>query len=113
MTIENIFLFLIDTPEVAVGTAQMIQIISSQGSHHKVHINLEYHSVWPLVRSGTSPTPSPHARKSPPPPRIKGGGHNRLQVTGWGIPIRTTGGKAKHSVYILCGSHPQLGATHS
>jgi hypothetical protein len=32
MTIENIFLLLIDTPEVAVGTAQMIQIIS------RVHI---------------------------------------------------------------------------
>ncbi len=42
------------------------------GSHHKIHIYLEYNSVCPLVRSGTSPPPSPQARKSPPPQNQRG-----------------------------------------
>jgi hypothetical protein len=54
---------------------------------HKVHIciYLEYHSVCPLVRIGTTPPPLPQARVSPPPlPEPQGGGHTRLRVRKWG-----------------------------
>jgi hypothetical protein len=49
-----------------------------QGIAHKVHIYLEYHSVYPLVLIG-------HPR---------GVEHTRLQVRERGVPIRTTGKKS-------------------
>ncbi len=48
-----------------------------------IHIYLENHSVCPLVRIGT---PHPLSCK---------------HLTGWGVPIRTTGEKAQHSVYSV------------
>jgi hypothetical protein len=48
---------------------------------HKVLIYKEYHSVRPLVGIRT-PLPS----AAPPPVTKGGGGHNRLQVRGWGSP---------------------------
>jgi hypothetical protein len=45
---------------------------------HKVHIYLEYHSVWPLVRIGT-PTPSPASKWASPGTKW---GHTRAY--GWG-----------------------------
>ncbi len=38
-----------------------------------------------------------------PPPEPKGG-HTRMRVRGWGVPIRMTGEKAKHPVYSV--HHP-------
>jgi hypothetical protein len=66
---------------------------------HKVCIYKEYHSVCPLVGIGTLPTPLSPA--SAPPPRTGGGG---TIACGWGVggvPIPTTGEKAKHSAYSV------------
>jgi hypothetical protein len=81
--------------------------VDSHWAYHKVHIYLEYHSVCPLVRIGTRPpTPLPQASVyhllvhhwCVPHPGTKGG-DNRLR--GGGVPIRTTGEKALHSVYSV------------
>jgi hypothetical protein len=50
------------------------QLMKHDISAHKVHIYLEYHSVCPLVRIGTPPTPSPLASVSLP-SEPKGGTH--------------------------------------
>jgi hypothetical protein len=52
-----------------------------EGSFHKVHIYLEYHSICHLVRIGTPPASSP-ARECVP-PGTKGGGDTRMRVRGW------------------------------
>jgi len=62
-----------------------------EGTDHKVHIYLEYHSVCPLVRIGTLP---PNLTQECVPPRNLRGGYICLRVRGWGVPIRTTGDKA-------------------
>ncbi len=74
-----------------------------KGFYHKVHA--ENHSVCPLVGIGTAPPPHPPASVYPT-PEPKGGGVTL--ACGWGgggVSIRTTGKKAKHSVYsyVLCG----------
>jgi hypothetical protein len=52
--------------------------------HHKVHIFTEYHSVCPLVRIGTLPSPlSPASVPLPPEPK---GRHTHLRVRSWGSP---------------------------
>ncbi len=51
------------------------------GLGHKVHIYLEYHGVFPLVRIGI-PNPSPVSECAPPPPEPAGWG-------GGGVLIRT------------------------
>ncbi len=55
-------------------------------------------------RNWDSPTPS-LASDCAPSPGTKGGGHTRLQVRGWGVPIPTTGEKAQHSAYSVLETH--------
>jgi hypothetical protein len=38
-------------------TVGLLHILDPYTPHHKVHINLEYHSVCPLVGIGTPPPP--------------------------------------------------------
>ncbi len=58
-----------------------------------------YHSVCPLVGIGTT---HPLSRKRVCPPEPKGGwGLPRLRVRGRRVPLRTTGEKARHSVYSV------------
>ncbi len=64
-----------------------------------------YQSVCPFVRIG-SPPPLSHKRVCVPPPLgTKWGGqapgNTRLRVRGRGVPIRTSGEKALHSVYSV------------
>jgi hypothetical protein len=61
------------------------------GIYHKVLIFTEYHSVCPLARIGTPPTPLPLASVPPPPPNQRVGGGTL--ACGWwvgGIPMPTT-----------------------
>jgi hypothetical protein len=48
-----------------------LELTNCLAAVHKVHIYQEYHSVCPLVRNGTPPTPLPQASV---PPRTEGGG---------------------------------------
>jgi hypothetical protein len=58
---------------------------------HKVHLYLaRVPQRLSPVRIGTL---LPHPRVYPP-PRNQRGGHTRLRMRGWGVPIRTTGEKA-------------------
>jgi hypothetical protein len=52
-------------------------------SEHKVHIYLEYHSVFPLFQTGAPPPPLPQA-SVPPPPRNQRGGYTDVRMRGWG-----------------------------
>ncbi len=58
----------------------------------------EYHSVCPLVGTGTLPTLLSPA-SVPLPPEPGGGGHTRLRVRGWGSPNSDDWKKAYHSAY--------------
>ncbi len=52
------------------------------------YLDIEHHSVCPLVGIGTPPTPPPLG-SVPLPPRTKGwalGGQTRLRLRGWGSP---------------------------
>jgi hypothetical protein len=71
--------------------------------HHKVHTYIEYHSVCPLVGIGTLPPPLSPA-SVPLPPEPKGGGHNRLQVRGWGSPNSDDWRKSL-ALCLLCAFH--------
>jgi hypothetical protein len=78
--------------------------------NHKVHVNLKYHSVTPLVRIGTPPS---SARECVPPGTK--GGHTRLRVRGLTWPQfgrlekkpgcdltqETTKNKTKEKIYSL------------
>ncbi len=64
-----------------------------KGEHHKVHIYLEYHSVYSLVRIGTPP-PSPAPQATVSLPGTKGGTHSPVGAGFEGVPIRMTGEKA-------------------
>ncbi len=75
-------------------------LISVYSIQHKVRIYKEYHSVCPLVGSGTLP-PLLSPASVPLPPRT--GGRGTL-ACGWGVgavPIPTTGEKAWHSAYSV------------
>jgi hypothetical protein len=71
--------------------------------HHKVHTYIEYHSVCPLVGIGTLPPPLSPA-SVPLPPEPKGGGHNRLQVRGWGSP-NSDDWRRSLALCLLCAFH--------
>ncbi len=66
---------------------------------HKVQIYLEYHSVCPLVLTGTPPTPVPLAGVSPQ--KNQRGGHTRLRVRGWKGPNLEDWRKSL-ALYLLC-----------
>jgi hypothetical protein len=65
---------------------------------YKVHVYLEYQSVCPLVRVGTL---HPLSYKRVCPPQNQKGGTHSPADEGVGVPIRTTGEKAYHSVYYV------------
>jgi hypothetical protein len=68
---------------------------------HKVHVYKEYHSVCPLVGTGTLPT-SLSPASVPLPPEPEGGGHTRLRVRGWGSPNSDDWRKCL-ALCLLCG----------
>jgi hypothetical protein len=60
---------------------------SVQSQVKDLNHEVEYHSVCPLVLTGTSPYTSPSSEcVPPPPPNQKWRGHTRLRVWGWGSP---------------------------
>jgi hypothetical protein len=69
---------------------------------HKVLIYKEHHSVFPLVRIGTPPTPLPLASVPLPPGPKGGGGHTRLRLRGWGSP-NSDDWKKSLALWLLCG----------
>jgi hypothetical protein len=74
---------------------------SRESVHHKVRIYKEYHSVCPLVRIGTPPTPlSPATVPLPPEP---GGRHTRVRVRGWGS--HNSDYRKSLALCLLCGVH--------
>ena len=72
---------------------------------HKVHIYLEYYSVYPLVRIGTPPTPLPQASV---PSRNQRGLHSCLRVKGWGSPHSDDWRKSL-ALCLPCGKSISLG----
>ncbi len=76
---------------------------------HKVHINLESHSVCPLVRYGTPQPPLSPWRVCPPQNQRGGaGGHTGLRVRGWGSPSSEDCRKSL-ALCLLCEQVPAVG----
>jgi hypothetical protein len=73
--------------------------------NHKVHTNKEYHSVCPLVGSGTLPPPlSPASMPLPPEPKGGGWSHSRA---GEGLgESQSNDWRKSLALYLLCAQNP-------
>jgi hypothetical protein len=77
----------------------MIDFFTNGDSAQTTNLPIEYHSVCPLVRIGTTTFPLPQASVYPPQP--KGRGHTRLRVRGGGS--NSDDWRKSLALCLLCG----------